>query len=418
MDRQNSFAFSDSVVRDRLRLDALYATGLLDSSPEKDFDRLTELTCRLLQVPVSLVSLVDCNRQFFKSAQGLPEPWASERQTPLSHSFCFHVVSTGKPLRIDDARKEPLIQDNLAISELGVIGYLGIPLLTPDGHVVGSLCAIAHQARVWSDEDVENLSELAALVIKEIELRFHLRQLRQTERALQQRTRELEQKNRDLEQFAHIAAHDLGNPLNTIIGFSEVFNRRYSEQLDPKGKELLTALLRSSRRMKGLLQDLLAYARSGNQSLNMSSVCLSDLIDSVLEDLGNLIISNQAKVQYKQLPNVKGDEAFLRLLFQNLIENAIKYRREVPPHVEISAEQVSDLWVIHIRDNSIGIDGQHLESIFEPFRRLPAASRYPGNGIGLATCKRIVEQHGGSIWVESKPATGSVFHLTLLVDFG
>ncbi|HRW05199.1 MAG TPA: PAS domain S-box protein [Caldilineaceae bacterium] len=155
------------------RRQALLATGLLDSPPEAEFDRLTRLACRLLHVPVSLISLVDDQRQFFKSAQGLAEPWASRRETPLSHSFCKHVVFTDEPLVVSDARIDIRLCENLAINDLQVVAYLGIPLRTPEHIVIGSLCAIDSQPRNWSEKDVQTLSDLAAMVMTEIAARHY-----------------------------------------------------------------------------------------------------------------------------------------------------------------------------------------------------------------------------------------------------
>jgi signal transduction histidine kinase len=411
--RPFTFLAMASSAEIRARLEALNQTGLLDSPPEQDFDRLTRLTCHLLKVPVALVSLVAQNRQFFKSSQGLPEPWASMRQTPLSFSFCQHVVNRREPLIITDARNNSLVCDNLAVSELGVIGYLGIPLVTPENYVIGSLCAIDNQPRVWSEADISNLTDLAALTIKEIELRFHLDRLRQTEHDLRQRTQELEQTNQELEQFTRIASHDLANPLNTILGFSELLQRGYESQLDAGGRKLLNALIRNSQKMKVLLQDLLAYARSGHTSFEKTPINLKTLIADTLENLESKITENQAVIQYEQLPVILGDSTYLRLLLQNLIENAIKYRRETNPHIRISASQDSKWCQIQVRDNGIGIEKQYLQSIFEPFRRVNASYRHAGSGIGLATSKRIVEQHGGKIWAESELGKGSVFHIML-----
>lgn len=165
------------------RRQAIEETGLLDSPPEAAFDRLTRLACRLLGAPVSLVSIVDEERQFFKSAQGLAEPWATLRQTPLSYSFCQHVVASAQPLIVEDAREHPDLCDNLAILELNVVAYLGIPLKTPDDVVIGSLCAIDGEPRVWSDADIETLTELAEMVMTEIAARHY----RRTQEALAQR---------------------------------------------------------------------------------------------------------------------------------------------------------------------------------------------------------------------------------------
>jgi signal transduction histidine kinase len=165
------------VLADPIRLAALRATALLDSPPEEAFDRLTRLASHVLGVPVALVSLVDEDRQFFKSCIGLPEPWSSRRGTPLSHSFCKHAVATAEPLVIEDAREHPLVRENLAIRDLDVIAYAGFPLATSDGAVLGTFCAIDSQPRTWSDAEVSFVREMAASTMTEIELRTTVREL-------------------------------------------------------------------------------------------------------------------------------------------------------------------------------------------------------------------------------------------------
>ena len=164
-------AYAAPGAGERARLAALHDTALLDSPSEEAFDRLTRLATRLLHVPVALVSLVDADRQFFKSCIGLPEPWASARETPLSHSFCQHAVQRASPLVIEDAREHPLVRDNLAIPDLGVVAYAGIPLATGDGLVLGSFCVIDHVPRRWTDDELATLHDLAAAVATAIELR-------------------------------------------------------------------------------------------------------------------------------------------------------------------------------------------------------------------------------------------------------
>jgi hypothetical protein len=153
------------------RLAALHEAALMDSPSEDAFDRLACLAARVLNAPVALVSGIDGDRQCFKSCLGLPEPWASRREAPLSHSFCQHAVMAREPLVVADAREEPRFRDNLAIRDLGVIAYLGIPLITRQGHAVGTLCVIDHKPRVWTSDQVELLKDLAAAVVTEITLR-------------------------------------------------------------------------------------------------------------------------------------------------------------------------------------------------------------------------------------------------------
>jgi GAF domain-containing protein len=181
-----------SIVRNVSRLAALQRLNLLDTPPEASFDRLTRVACRMLRAPIGLVSLVDHDRQFFKSCVGLPEPIASARQTPLSHSFCKHVVGTGRPLVVEDARVNPLVKLNPAIAEIGVVAYAGIPLTTSTGEILGSFCVMDNKPRAWSYEDVEALQELAACVMHEIESRKLLV-------AAEARCRELETRLRDID---------------------------------------------------------------------------------------------------------------------------------------------------------------------------------------------------------------------------
>lgn len=159
------------VITDDQRLAALRDVSLLDTVAEESFDRLTRLATNSIDAPVALVSLVDQDRQFFKSCVGLPEPWASQRETPLSYSFCQHTVVSGQPLVIEDARQHPLVKDNLAIRDLGVVAYAGMPLRTSDGHVIGSFCVIDQKPRVWSERELAILADLAASVMSEIEMR-------------------------------------------------------------------------------------------------------------------------------------------------------------------------------------------------------------------------------------------------------
>jgi GAF domain-containing protein len=184
------------IVRSVNRLAALQRLGVLDTPAEAAFDRLTRMACRLLRAPIGLVSLVDRDRQFFKSCVGLPEPIASERQTPISHSFCKHVVESGKPLIVEDARANPLVQKNPAVELLGISAYAGIPLKTSDGHVIGSFCVIDSRPRTWTYEDVETLQDLASCVMHEVEGRKLLRDSEGRCRQLEARLLEIETRAR------------------------------------------------------------------------------------------------------------------------------------------------------------------------------------------------------------------------------
>jgi GAF domain-containing protein len=181
-----------SIVRSVSRLSALQRLGILDTPPEASFDRLTRIACRMLHAPIGLVSLVDRERQFFKACIGVPEPIATVRETPLSHSFCKHVVATNKPLVVEDARANPLVRMNPAVEEMGIVAYAGIPLVTSDGHVVGSFCVIDTRPRGWTYEDIEMLQELADCVMHEVEGRTLLRDSEARCRQLESRLHAIE----------------------------------------------------------------------------------------------------------------------------------------------------------------------------------------------------------------------------------
>ncbi len=180
-----------AIVHNLNRLAALGRTGLLDSPAEEPFDRLTRLATRVLKTPVALVSLVDRDRQFFKSAAGLPEPWQTRRETPLSHSFCKHVVALHQPLVIPDARKDPAYRDNPAVRELKIIAYAGVPL-TMAGFDLGAFCVIDDEPRVWSYDEIQTLRDLAECAMREIDLRTRLREMEIAWRDSTARVKQLE----------------------------------------------------------------------------------------------------------------------------------------------------------------------------------------------------------------------------------
>lgn len=204
------------IIQDPQRLEALRRLDLLDSAPEEAFDRLTRLATHIIGAPVSLVALVDHTRQFFKSAVGLPEPLASQRETPLSHSFCQHVVATNKPLIIEDARKHKLVHDNLAIPEMNVIAYLGMPLTTTDGASLGSFCVIDSKPRPWTEHEIYILNELAQSAITEIELRAEVRQRQAAEAALRDAYTEMEKLNRRLQRVTKFSYFTVNHTIETV----------------------------------------------------------------------------------------------------------------------------------------------------------------------------------------------------------
>ena len=230
---------------------------------------------------------------------------------------------------------------------------------------------------------------------------------------LEARAEELERTNRELNRFATVASHDLQEPLRKIAAFSGLLRRRYQDRLDEDGLSSLDFLVDAAGRMRTLIDDLLGYSRASSRPLKTSRIELESVVEALLKELGVLIEETGAIIEIDALPAVYGDTTLLRLLFQNLITNAIKYRGQDAPYIRIGSVRAGDSWRIHVMDNGIGIEGKFFDKIFDPFQRLHARGDYEGTGIGLAICQQAAERHGGRIWVDSAPGRGSSFYFTL-----
>ena len=233
------------------------------------------------------------------------------------------------------------------------------------------------------------------------------------EEELHNLTEELKRSNADLEQFAYSASHDLQAPLRAIEGFIKLLSKRYKGKLDAKADEFIEFTIEGVQRMKMLIKDLLEYSQIGTKNKNFSSVDSSIPLALALANLQRSIEENKAAVTYDALPNVLADSSQLSRLFQNLIGNAIKFHGNELPKIHISAELKGEEWIFAVSDNGIGIDPKNFDRIFSVFQRLHTMEEYEGTGIGLASCKKIVERHGGRIWVVSEIGKGTTFYFTL-----
>ena len=234
------------------------------------------------------------------------------------------------------------------------------------------------------------------------------------EEQLRQTNEHLQQSNKTLEQFAYVASHDLQEPLRTIACFCDLLQRRYAGQLDESADEYLQLTCDAAQRMLCLIDDLLQFSRAGRRTRPLEPVDVGSIVDLVEDNLRVQIGETGAKLTRDRLPTVMADVYDLPQLFQNLISNALKYRKDdEQPAVHIGAVRDDGRWVFSIRDNGIGIRAEHFTKLFRVFQRLHQDGKYSGTGIGLAICQRIVERHGGRIWVESEPGVGSTFRFTL-----
>jgi signal transduction histidine kinase len=236
---------------------------------------------------------------------------------------------------------------------------------------------------------------------------------KQTAERLQATLANLERSNKELEQFAYVASHDLQEPLRMVSSYTQLLAQRYEGQLDDKAKKFIGYAVDGAVRMQRLINDLLAYSRVSTQGETLEMVDSHAVLGEALRNLAAAIKENLALVINDDLPTVRADATQLSQLFQNLIGNAIKFRSADLPRIHVSACDLGRDWRFSVEDNGIGIDTQYAEKVFVIFQRLHTRLEYPGTGIGLAVCKRIVERHGGRIWFESEPGKGSTFYFTL-----
>ena len=240
---------------------------------------------------------------------------------------------------------------------------------------------------------------------------------KQLEEELKETVEELRRSNEELQQFAYVASHDLQEPLRTITSFTQLLERRYRDQLDADADEFIEYIVDAAKRMQTLIMDLLNYSRVATGGKEFELIDTEEILKSVLNNLNTAIRENNAEVTYNNLPKIVADKRQMIQLFQNLIGNAIKFKKlNEPPKIHISAQKNKNEYVFSIRDNGIGMEPKYAERIFTIFQRLHTKDEYDGTGIGLAISKRVVERHGGRIWVGSELGKGSVFYFTILID--
>jgi signal transduction histidine kinase len=251
---------------------------------------------------------------------------------------------------------------------------------------------------------------------------FEVRQLNaKLERRVQERTAELEaaneqlrRSNEDLTRFAYVASHDLQEPLRTVGSYAGLLARRYEGRLDDQADKYIRFVVDGAKRMQLLVQDLLEYSRTGTQALNYTKVDLGQVVQQVKDNLRLAIAERKAQITSGSLPVIDGDGAKLTLVLQNLIANALKFSKpELPPEIHIDARREADVWSVSVQDNGIGFEPAYAEKIFVIFQRLHGVGTFPGTGIGLAICKRIIEGHGGQISATSTPGVGSRFSFSI-----
>ena len=389
---------SSTILHDPERLAALQSLGLVDSQPERGIDRLTNLAIQVFDVPVALVSLVDDKRQFFKSCVGLPEPYATSRETPHSHSFCKHVVQTGEPLIVCDARKHPELKSNLAVVDLGVIAYAGVPLLSIGGQRLGSFCVIDTKPRQWTDEQIRILHCMADCVQTEI---VSKERLAKQDLELQQAAEVARRKNIFLAQLSH----ELRNPLSPILNAAQMLcEGRFEESEKPPIYEMLREQTLQVVRMVNDMLDL-SRVEQGKIRVNKKPVDIHSVVESSVNAIRSSAIElgHSIKVQRcDQSLMVLGDFDRLVQIVSNLLTNACRYTPE-GGNICVESIEHDGQAALYVTDNGIGIPADHLGEVFKVFNQVePAENSKQGLGLGLALVRQLVKLHDGSVAVKSE----------------
>lgn len=397
------------------RLEALAETGLLDSLPEESFDRYTRLARSLLGADVSLLSLVDRDRQYFKSESGLSGELLATRQNDISYSFCRFVVESGEAFVIEDASHDPRVRSNPAVTELGIGSYLGMPVSTSEGYILGSLCAVGMTSRNWSPTDLKNLADLAAAVTREIEL---AEQFSAVKHALGRTQKHQSDREKELRGIVH----DLRTPAAAVSSCLLMFSRE-NQSLPPEGRELIDLSRESTGQMLEMIERILETdrIRSGGVVAQIRPVSVSSLLRRVGRTVRPFADEAGVRLEFplvEHLVHLKADEKLIERVLLNLLTNAVKYSPTgsvVSVGVIPESERGEAFCRITVTDQGPGVPDDEKEAIFSEFTTGTNRGNHglPSFGIGLSFCKSAVDLHQGKIGVDDAPGGGSRFYCRL-----
>jgi len=386
------------------RITSLKSYLVLDTETEEEIDNLTQLASEICETPIALVSIIDENRQWFKSKVGL-----DVNETSRDLAFCAHAINeTNELFIIEDARSDKRFFDNpLVTSYPNVIFYAGVVLKSDENLPLGTLCVIDNLPRKLSDKQIRSLKTISKQIMNLLNYKKSMR--KQEELRIQ-----LVQKNRELERFASIAAHDLKSPLANIMSAANLFSEIYASQIDTQGNLLIDSIEKSGQRLKLLVDGLLEFTKIDD--LNLLTKSKVDLI-KLVRDLTKLIGNNDnLKISLNtKLTSIETYPILLDQILINLFSNSLKYSNKKIAEIELNVSENSSHYLFIVKDNGPGIAKKNQTTIFNLFQIASTKDQFgnKGNGIGLATVKKIIEKLGGEIHIESEEGQGAEFHFSI-----
>ena len=411
-------------VHDPERLQTLRETGLLDSEVEEQFDRLTRLASKLLGAPATFFSLVDEDRDFYKSCFGFSEPLASDREIE-GVTFCHYSIVSDGALVIPDTRADPVYREVPTVKSLGVAAYLGVPVRAPDGQVLGSFCAIDFEPRDWSQLEVETMKELATSAEREVAIRHWMRRQSQLIDRERSARRELERALESRSRLMRGFTHDVKNPLGAGDGFLALLEEEILGPLSAEQKQSIARVRRSIGTALGLIDELITIARTeaGDLEIEIETVDLRTVAEEIADEYRAQAEASGLRIELRlpdTLPPVQSSATRIRQILGNLVSNAVKYTRQgsitlsAAVQSDSGADGTSEWAALHVTDTGPGIAPEHLGLLFEEFTRFEPETTQ-GAGLGLAISHRIAAAVGGRLAVESEVNRGSTFSLWLPV---
>ncbi|MDN3491089.1 sensor histidine kinase [Winogradskyella bathintestinalis] len=390
--------------KEKERLKNLESYSILDTLQESDYDDITTIAAEICDMPIALISLIDDERQWFKSHYGL-----DVEETLRDYAFCAHAINDEEnTFIVEDSRKDDRFKDNpLVTGDPNVIFYAGVPLVSKNGLPLGTLCVIDNKPNLLSQNQLKSLSALSKQVM-------NLLELRKSKSLLKRALKDLKIKNKELERFAYIAAHDLKSPLINISSLAQLFLEDYKLKVDDEGIEMLEMIIKSSDSLNDLIDGLLDYSRSDNISNQEKSNINLEKLNTEIEGLFNYDHS-LSMILNSSLSQIHANKTTITHVLINLVTNAIKYNDKDKVEIELGVTETDTHFEFYLKDNGPGIAVANHKKIFKIFQKITQQDRFGrvGNGIGLATVKRIVEKSGGEINIESGLGKGAKFVFTI-----